>query len=156
MARGDPKFVRLPMRNAVGDAHTLNGCLADVDGSGFFIGGRDIQPFPDDDDPVAQRFVRTAIRDGRLEEASQEEHKAVREAADTMKDLHLRQLDDHEEHDRAGHQEAALQTMARKTTAKLDRLRNKTASDEDEEEAEESPEGNKAPRKATMGGAGKS
>lgn len=130
MAKGDPKFVRLPER-------LVSGCLGDVDGSGWFIGGRDVQPFPDDDDPLAQSFVRRHIRQGNLEEASQNEHKEVRDASENMKQMHLGQLDEHEAHDRSGLQESQLQTLSRKTVNRLDRMRASHNEDEDPLEEEQ-------------------
>lgn len=127
MARKDPKFVRLHSR-------LISGCLGDVDGSDWFIGGRDVKPFPSDDEPMAQAFVRRHLQNGNLEEASKSESDAVEEAGSTMRQMHSQQLNEREEHDRAGHQEAQLVGLANKTTTKLDRLRAAGASDDEDEE----------------------
>lgn len=134
MAKGDPKFVRLPER-------LVSGCLGDVEGSGWFIGGRDVQPFPDDEDTLAQRYVRTQLRSGNLEEATQNEHKTVRDASDEMKAMHLGQLDEHEAHDRLGLQEAQLQTLSRRTVNRLDKLRRANRDDDDPLEADQEDRG---------------
>lgn len=127
MARKDPKFVRLHSR-------LVNGCLGDVDGSNWFIGGRDVKPFPSDEEPMAQQFVRLHLRNGNMEGASSPEHEAVQEASQTMRDMHVRQLDEREDHDRSGHQEAQLVTLANRTQTKLDRLRASSENDDEEDQ----------------------
>lgn len=62
----DPQYVRL------NDSLADHGSLADVTGSGWSIGGMDVQEFPEDDD-VAASFVRGKLRAGVLEPASRAE-----------------------------------------------------------------------------------
>ncbi len=76
MARKLPAYVRLP---AEGEVLPV-GILADIDGgTGWSISGLDVKETPDDDDP-AQKFVRTALNAGRLEEATKDEFDAVQAA----------------------------------------------------------------------------
>jgi hypothetical protein len=63
----DPQYVRL------NDNLADHGSLADVSGSGWSIGGSDVQEFPADDDDAVD-FVRTKLRLGVLEPASRAEY----------------------------------------------------------------------------------
>jgi hypothetical protein len=62
----DPQFVRL------NDNLADHGSLADVTGSGWSIGGMDVQEFPDEE--VAAAYVRGKLRLGVLEPASRAEY----------------------------------------------------------------------------------
>lgn len=78
-----PAYVRLP---AEGEVLPV-GILADIDGGTHWsISGLDVRPVPEDDDP-AQRFVRKALNDGLLEEATAAEFKVVQNAQSELAKL---------------------------------------------------------------------
>jgi len=127
MSTEDPTHVRLPER-------LLSGSMADLD-SGWFIGGHDVKVFPDPEaNPVAAAYVRDKLRKGHLEAASPEEHKVVQDSRRAMSQAHVDQLNEHDAHDRYGHQEAALQAIGVDTRKKLDDLRSGTDTSSYEEE----------------------
>lgn len=65
----DPQYVRLVDRMARSTQVDLN--------SGWSIAGLDVRPFPEDDEPAAQKYVREAIRRGTIEGCSQAEYEEV-------------------------------------------------------------------------------
>jgi hypothetical protein len=69
MATKDPKYIRLAHRLIRGNVTDLR--------SGFSIAGLDVQPFPEDQKQAA--FVRSQTRLGKIEEATEDEFKAVDE-----------------------------------------------------------------------------
>lgn len=86
-----PSFVRLPAEvNVASNSPAVLplGILADVEGgSGWSISGMDVKEVPAEDEP-GYNFVRTAIIQGRLEEATEDEFNAVQEAHAEVSRLH--------------------------------------------------------------------
>ena len=105
MPNDDPQYVRLANRLS-------RGILADVEGSGWSISGLDVKPFPEGTN--AARFVRHALRDGKLEPASRAEHEEVQSEAKKVADT--------------THQEAKVMGAALEGHARLSESR---ASDDD-------------------------
>jgi hypothetical protein len=111
--------------------------MADLE-SGWFIGGNDVKSFPDPENhPGAANFVRDKVRAGHLEPASKAEYDEVQKAAQELSDMHLRHLDEHEAHDRSGHQEQHYQDLGKEHRQKLTRLRADNAVDDEEAYEEE-------------------
>ncbi len=68
----DPKFVKLA-------PHLVGGIVCDID-SGWSVSGADVRPFPDDDEPGAQAFVRTKVVQGVLQEGEKGEYDRIQQA----------------------------------------------------------------------------
>lgn len=74
-----PKYVRLVERLSRGTLVDLN--------SGWGISGFDVKETPGDEDPRAQEFVKTALRQGKLEEASKAEFEEISDSNDAAREL---------------------------------------------------------------------
>lgn len=111
----DPKYVMLANR-------LTNGMVADIEGSGWSISGLDVKEFPSTEG--AARFVRHALREGKLEPSSRAEFDEVQEHHKNVAKV-------------PGHQEAKLQGEAMRATRALMESR---GVDEDVDEEDLDPE----------------
>lgn len=112
MPNDDPQYVRLANRLS-------RGILADVEGSGWSISGLDVKEFPKDNTNAA-RFVRHALRDGKLEPASRAEHEEVQSEVEALNDV--------------THQEAKVMGAALDGHARLSESRSSADEGDDEDE----------------------
>jgi hypothetical protein len=95
----DPNYVKLAKR-------LQRGIQADLR-SGWSIAGLDVQKFPSED-KVAAKYVRTALRDGRLEAATKSEYETVQEEAAAVADS----SPSYAREERALHQEQQIRDKA--------------------------------------------
>ena len=112
MPNDDPQYVRLANRLS-------RGILADVVGSGWSISGLDVKKFPTGTN--AARFVRHALRDGKLEPAGKAEFEEVQSEVDALNDV--------------THQEAKVMGAALEGHARLSESR--ASAEEDDESTED-------------------
>lgn len=108
----DPKYVMLANR-------LTGGILADIEGSGWSISGLDVKEFPSTDG--AARFVRHALREGKLEPSSRSEFDEVQALHGDVSKV-------------PGHQESKLMGEAMRANRKLAESRGLDDEDEDDTE----------------------
>lgn len=128
----NPNYVRLAAR-------LTNGIVADLD-SGWSIAGMDVRSFPSKKtNPLAARFVRKALADGRLEPASQAEWEEVHDDEALVNEA----VEGRTKPKSVGVQEAHIQREAAAGRARLEAAR--AAADGEEEDEEPSDEELDAP-----------
>lgn len=138
----DPHYIRLHDRIA------LHGSLHDVE-TGFSISGLDVQPFPSDDFPERQEFVRRNIRAGGLEEASKAEYQELHDS--DHGDVEVKLITEVEtpwqEGQMRDRHRAARNRLRQQREKQSQRLRGEYIEDEEDEELEEEVAPNPKPKK---------